>query len=163
MTIFHHLYFCEKLIKISILTRPSYSTFICKNYPKLKKFCTKNCRRFFIVCLYMYLYWCCRLNYEKKGGLFNHATFLQFFKWKFEYTGSESNSWIYYTEKFTGPNKVLLVLCRWSGAHREDCFCACPKPRPGFHVMSFFLCSMIWSERWLFVLLILLELLTITV
>jgi len=25
------------------------------------------------------------------------------------------------TEKFTGPNKVLLVLGRRTGAHSEDC------------------------------------------
>jgi len=25
------------------------------------------------------------------------------------------------TEKFTGPNKVLLVLCQRTTAHREDC------------------------------------------
>ena len=42
---------------------------------------------------------------------------------------SESNSLIYLiyiyikikTEKFTGPNKVLLVLGRMTGAHHEDC------------------------------------------
>ena len=32
---------------------------------------------------------------------------------------SESNSFIY-TEKFTGPNKVLLVLARRTGAYGED-------------------------------------------
>jgi len=41
---------------------------------------------------------------------------------------SESNSWIYFyiyqkikTEKFTGPNQVLLVLGRMTDAHREKC------------------------------------------
>ena len=37
---------------------------------------------------------------------------------------SESNSWIYFyiktEKKITGPSKVLLVLGRKSGAHRED-------------------------------------------
>ena len=46
---------------------------------------------------------------------------------KFEFTKSKSNLWIYFyivlkkTEKFTGPNKVLLVLGLKIGAHREDC------------------------------------------
>ena len=39
---------------------------------------------------------------------------------------SESNSWIYFDivlKKFTGLNKVLLVLGQMIGAHREDCLC----------------------------------------
>jgi len=35
-------------------------------------------------------------------------------------------------------------------------FCGCPKPRLDFqhHMAWYFLCSKIWGERWLFVLLI---------
>jgi hypothetical protein len=41
-------------------------------------------------------------------------------------------------------------------------FCACPKSGPGFPIyMSWsFLCSLSWGESWMFVLLILIELLT---
>jgi hypothetical protein len=39
-------------------------------------------------------------------------------------------------------------------------FCPCPKPESGFqrNMLWFFLCSVVWSERWLFVLLILMKL-----
>ena len=57
--------------------------------------------------------------------------FLQLFqmqssKWKFEFTGSNQIlKFILYikikTETFRGPSKVLLVLGRRTGAHREYC------------------------------------------
>jgi hypothetical protein len=111
MTMFDHLYFCEKLIKISILTHmiicknlyKIHIKFICKNPPKQNKgFVRKTVVEvswtrhtctcgFFIGCLYMY--WCWISNNEK-GGV-NCVTF----------SLSESNSWIYFIwpeQSFTG-------------------------------------------------------------
>ena len=75
----------------------------------------------------------------------------------------------------TAPNTILTNLHMWLKIYwimstltglTPLHICVCPKPGPGFptsYVMILFLCSVSDGERWLFALLIWVELLTITV
>ena len=67
--------------------------------------------------------------------------YMQFLKWKFEFTGLNQILefiFIYFyikIEKFTGPIKVLLVLGQRTGAHCEDCTCIC-KPGEWYSILG---------------------------
>jgi hypothetical protein len=86
--------------------------------------------------------------------------------------------WSFWVEANLCSFLVVCLYCRWRSSYQERWveitltslipphFCACLKPGPGFptsYVVVFFVFSEFsYDKRWLFVLLILVELLTIT-
>lgn len=85
-----------------------------------------------LLCMYMYIiymYLCVmllsisHLIHKDWNNPFHLGCQISVLKIKIWIYCSESISWIYFlwTEKFTGQNKILLVLGWRTGAHQEDC------------------------------------------